>query len=209
MKKMTDMTVAVFVDCQNDFLKGGALAFGYPKKDNFGNVLEFARLAKKHNWQLYATRDTHEATTKAGKLIGGYMSTLEGKRLPVEHCIRGSHGWEVDSRLDEVLDGDAEYVDKFTFGSFDLKEKILGDVASAEIENVREIAVSKIYLCGYCSSICVAANAVILRAEFPDTEIAVVEDCCGDVNKKAHDAAMTVLKMQQIDIIKLDDLLKR
>jgi hypothetical protein len=45
------------------------------------------------------------------------------------------------------------------------------------------------------------ANAVILRAAFPNKRIVVLKDLCGDVNKESFDAALTVLKNQQIEIV--------
>lgn len=177
------MNAVVIVDCQKDFLKGGALAFGYPEEDNFGKVLSFVKEAvSKPDNKVYLTRDTHSA---------GYLETLEGKNLPVKHCIEMSAGWMVDERLMDIIGDRGTYVNKPTFGSISLVKCIEEDIGTP----------SKITLCGYCSSICVLANAVLLRARFPNTKISVVEAACGDVSKEAHDAAMTVLKMQQIEVM--------
>lgn len=196
------MTAAVFVDCQKDFLKGGKLAFAYPEADNFSKVLGFAKHCVKQDWKAYATRDTHEATkfNSAGGIDSGYLATLEGMKLPVEHCVEMTDGWMLDDRLMAMLDGKCTLVNKPTFGSFDLAEVIAEDCkASYDHKPLR------IYILGYCSSICVLANAVILRAKFPDADIVVLKEGCGDVSKETHEAAMKVLDMQQVRVLVVDD----
>ena len=196
------MTAAVFVDCQKDFLKGGKLGFAYPEADNFGKVLGFAKHCVKHGWKAYATRDTHEATkfNSAGGVESGYLATLEGMKLPVEHCVELTDGWMLDDRLMAILDGKCTLVNKPTFGSFDLAEVIAEDYkANYDHKPLR------IYVCGYCSSICILANSVILRAKFPDADIVVLSEACGDVSKETHMAAMKVLNMQQIRVLVVDD----
>lgn len=209
----------VFVDVQKDFVKGGKLEFGYPIEDNLQKVVDFAKecvdaycndstaLAR-----IYATRDTHEATEldDAGckstldalevgktptfhiKITGGYLATLEGQKLPIEHCVEGTDGWQIVDPLMEVLLGKATFVNKPTFGSYDLVEIIEEDFGKN--------GPNEIIICGYDLSICCLANAVLLRAKFPNTKITVKTDLCGDVDKMAFDAAVKVLQMQQIDV---------
>lgn len=177
------MKAIVFVDVQNDFVKGGKLAFGYPIDDNLQKIIDFAKeCVNDPNCKIYATRDTHDAN---------YMKTLEGQRLPVEHCIEGTDGWQIVDPLMEVLLGKATFVNKPTFGSYDLADIIAEDFKTTPEE---------IIICGYDLSICCLANAVLLRAKFPNAKITVKTDLCGDVDKVAFDAAVKVLQMQQIDI---------
>ena len=177
------MKAIVFVDVQNDFVKGGKLAFGYPVEDNVPKVVEFAKLCKDEGCKLYATRDTHNKE---------YMSTLEGKKLPVEHCIEGTDGWMVDSRLMEVLDGFCTFVNKPTFGSFDLV-----DIIAEDFENEK---LDEIIICGYCTGICVVSNALLLRAKFPNVKITIKKDLCGCVNETTHNAALQTAQCCQIDV---------
>lgn len=196
------MTVAVFVDCQKDFLRGGKLGFAYPEADNFGKVLGFAKHCVKQGWKAYATRDTHEATkfNSTGGVDSGYLATLEGRKLPVEHCVEMTNGWMLDDKLMAVLDGKCAFINKPTFGSFDLAGVIAEDYkASYDHKPLR------IYICGYDLSICVMANAVILRAKFPDADIIVLSGACGDVSKETYEAAMKVLGMQQVRVLVVDD----
>ena len=191
------MKIAVFIDCQNDFLKYGKLAYGYPEQDNFENVLAFAKYCVENNLICYRTQDTHDETKYDFKKepISGYLTTLEGKKLPIEHCVKNTKGWKINSKLLEIIESLSTSIEKRTFGSNDLVALISGDIC--HLKNIDEILI-----CGYCTSICVLANAVLLRAKFPNMNITVLEDCCGDVSKEAHDAALTVLKMQQIEICK-------
>lgn len=195
------MKIAVFVDVQNDFIKGGTLAFGYPKRDIVPDIVKFAKdRVDSPDWKLYATRDTHIAggadNEKWVNLYGvPYLKSLEGMRLPVPHCYEGQPGWNIAEPLMEVLDGHCTFVNKPTFGSLDLAELIEED------SGFNGYAVDEIVLTGFCTSICVAANACILRARFPNTKISVAKDLCGCVSEESHAAALKVLEMQQIDVV--------
>lgn len=178
------MKAVVFVDVQKDFVKGGKLAFGYPAEDNLQKVVDFAKqCADDASCKIYATRDTHDAE---------YMKTLEGQKLPVEHCVEGTDGWQIVDSLMEVLLGKATFVNKPTFGSYDLADIVAEDFGKDGPE--------EIIICGYDLSICCLANAVLLRAKFPNVKITVKTSLCGDVDKAAFDAAVKVLQMQQIEI---------
>ena len=207
------MKAVVFVDVQKDFVKGGKLAFGYPAEDNLQKVVDFAKMCKAEGCKLYATCDTHKKTVFEdvgtdvkfdeygrvkdtekinGQPVSGYLATLEGQKLPVEHCIEGEDGWMIVDNLHEVLEGNCTFVPKPTFGSYDLVDIIAEDFGKNGPE--------EIIICGYDLSICCLANAVLLRAKFPNVKITVRTDLCGDVDKAAFDAAVKVLQMQQIEL---------
>ena len=211
----------VFVDVQNDFVKGGKLAFGYPAEDNLQKIVEFAKVCADaycndtvSHWHIYVTRDTHEKTAYKdvgtivnfdtygrvdnteqinGDPISGYLATLEGKKLPVEHCVEGTAGWQVVDPLMEVLLGKATFINKPTFGSYDLVDIIAEDTGN---EGPDEIT-----LVGYDLSVCVLSNAVLLRAKYPNATIIVKTSMCGDVDEAAFNAAVKVLQMQQIEVV--------
>lgn len=189
------MKVVVFIDVQKDFIDG---ALRNEKAiEVTPKIVDFAKECVEKEYKLYATRDTHEATKwiekNCAQVVVGYRSTLEGEKLPVEHCIEGTDGWMIDNRLMEVLDGKCTFVNKPTFGSFDLAEIIAEDFENKEL--------SEIVLFGVCTSICVLSNAVILRAKFPNTKITVMKDFCACVTDESHDAALKVLEMQQIEVV--------
>ena len=82
-------------------------------------------------------------------------------------------------------------IDKLAFGSVELPKMI---------ENFGEKA-EEIELCGLCTDICVISNAMILKAAFPETKIAVDEKCCAGVSIESHNTAVNAMRAVQIDII--------
>lgn len=190
------MKAVVFVDVQNDFVKGGVLAYGYPEKSNTEKLVAFAHDCLAKGYALYATQDTHD----------DYMNTLEGKKLPVPHCIEGTPGHEVIDLLHKDADGNViipygRMIQKLTFGSFDLVDRIFEDFGDND-EPVGSYGepLEEIIICGYFTSICVASNALMLRAQYPNVKITVRADLCGDVDQTSHEAALHVMRNCQIDI---------
>lgn len=187
---MKSKRVVVFVDVQNDFVKGGALAYGYPSNDIVPRIAEFAKESRDRGDFIVFTMDTHGPD---------YLKTLEGKKLPVPHCIEGTLGWELAPALKEVLYGgdplrNIRAFPKTTFGCQALPQAV---------KDVRDDrgGIDEIVLCGGCTSICLLANAVLLRAAFPNTQIIVKANMCFDIDEASHNAALAVLKNQQIDVV--------
>ncbi|MBE7013498.1 MAG: cysteine hydrolase [Ruminococcaceae bacterium] len=160
----------IVVDMQNDFIDG-ALGTGEAVAivDNVKAKIENYR---KSGDEIIFTRDTHGEN---------YLETSEGKKLPVEHCIKGAYGWEIAEGLCE--EGDT-IIDKPSFGWTGW-----GDYNFDEIEIV-----------GLCTDICVVSNALILKATFPDVPITVDARCCAGVNPATHKAALETMKMCQINV---------
>ena len=205
------MKAVVFVDVQKDFIDG---ALRNEKAiEVTPKIVEFAnRIVNDDECKIYATRDTHEETKYAdvqfkGKTetipTKGYLTTLEGQKLPVEHCIEGTDGWMVDERLLNALQiGHSDdskpmfactFVNKPTFGSFDLAEILAEDFADKSLD--------EIMLCGFCTDICCVSCTLLLRAKFPNTKITVMKDLCAGTNTENHEAALKVMKSWQIDVI--------
>lgn len=108
------------------------------------------------------------------------------------HCVRGRDGWQLDKAVAAALSGRGYTpVEKVTFGSVDLPELIAkraGDGSfSAE-------------LVGLCTDICVVSNALLLKARFPEADIAVDSACCAGVTPQAHEAALATMRSCQIEI---------
>ena len=197
------MKAIVFIDVQNDFIDG---ALKNEKAiEVTPKIVDFAKsvmIDVDRNAKLYATLDTHKETVYDNVSVpktaynpelplSGYMTTLEGQKLPVEHCIEGTKGWEIHDDLWEVIGGRCTCVPKNTFGSLDLAE-IIAEDSKGELE--------EIVICGFVTSICVAANAVILRAKFPNVKITVKQNLCAGVTENDHHNAIETLKMQMIDV---------
>ena len=163
---------------QNDFVDG---ALGSREAVAIvPNVLR--EIAKYDKADIIATRDTHSAD---------YMNTREGKYLPVLHCIKDSFGWELNSEIAAALEG-CKIIDKPTFGSTELCNLICGIAKSENIE---------VTLIGLCTDICVVSNAMLIKAALPEINVKVVADACAGVTPESHSAALTTMKMCQIDII--------
>lgn len=129
------MRTLIVVDMQNDFIDGSL-----GTKEAQAIVPAVAAKIKEyqeHGDEIIFTRDTH---TK------DYLNTPEGKQLPVEHCIKGTHGWEIAAGLE--VEG-ATYIDKPTFGWTHWNERKFDEVE----------------LVGLCTDICVVSNALILKAQ--------------------------------------------
>ena len=177
--------VLVVVDVQNDFAKGGALAYAYPEKSNTDGIIEKVKEFISNGDVVIATRDTHH---------DNYMDTLEGKNLPIPHCIHQTDGWELVGQLQTLANmNEIAVVDKPTFGT-----SLVGQFIREVVDKYGPV--EEIDVCGYVTSICVLANCVMLRAYMPNQKIVLLQDLCGDINEDSHKAAITVLRNQQIEI---------
>lgn len=171
------MNVLVVVDMQNDFIDG---ALG--TKEAVAIVPHVVEKIKSFDGIVLATRDTH------GK---DYLSTQEGKNLPVEHCIKGSEGWEIREEIEALLK--EEPIDKPTFGSTALGEKLVRINQNEKIDAITFI--------GLCTDICVISNAMIAKAFLPEVPVLVDASCCAGVSVESHTQALEAMKMCQIQII--------
>ncbi|HAM04564.1 MAG TPA: amidase [Megasphaera sp.] len=163
---------------QNDFIDG---SLGTKEAEAIvENVKNRIREYAPEN--IIATMDTHEIN---------YLSTQEGKYLPVEHCIRNTEGWQIRKDIAALLEHAAVY-EKPTFGSRALAEHLL------HLSKEEEISLE---LVGLCTDICVISNAMLLKAYFPEKEIAVRSDCCAGVTPESHAEALRAMKRCHIDII--------
>ena len=200
------MKAVIFIDVQKDFIDGTlrnekAIEVT-PKIVDFAKECVDAYCNDVASYiKIYATRDTHEKTKmiyhfegneRVDEPLTGYLSTLEGRKLPVEHCIEGTDGWMIDNRLMEVLDGKCTFVNKPTFGSFDLAEIIVEDFEDKDL--------SEIVLCGFVTDICLLSNALLLRAKFPNTKITVMKDLCAGTTDENHEAALKVMQNCQVEV---------
>lgn len=188
------MNAVIGIDIQNDFVKGGALAYGYPKEDIVPAIAKFIEDRAADGDYIVLTRDTHGED---------YLSTLEGEKLPVPHCIKGTPGHAIAPAIAALLNRPIypTIIDKPTFGSFAVKHRIKAVIDQGD-------GIETIYMVGGCTSICLASNATILRAAFPDKRIVVCKDLCFDIDEASHNAALAVLRNQQIDVVDRRELVK-
>lgn len=174
----------IVVDMQKDFVDGAlGSAEAVAIVDKVVNKIEC------FEGDIIVTYDTHPEN---------YMETQEGKNLPVPHCIKGTEGWALDEKVQAALEG-REYkaIEKPTFGSVKLAEYIKEKYNPDDIE---------IELVGLCTDICVVSNALLLKANFLETEISVDASCCAGVTPDSHNAALTTMKTCQIKVTKEQEI---
>lgn len=172
------MKVLIVVDLQNDFIDG---ALGNAGNDAIVDPID--KLVENFDGEVMFTRDTHDED---------YLESLEGKHLPVTHCIKGSDGWQVriDTRGKKIID-------KPSFGSYELVE-YLKDLNKKE-------KIDQIYMVGICTDICVISNALMIKNALLDTEVTVIEDLCKATSEAAHQTSLEAMKSCQVNIIKAAD----
>lgn len=168
--------ILIVVDMQNDFISG---ALG--TKEAQAIVANVAEKIKSFDGRVIFTRDTH---------FENYLDTQEGHKLPVPHCIKGTHGWDICPQLIPLCTEPP--VDKPTFGS-----RSLGDMLATA--NQRE-EIESITLVGLCTDICVISNALLIKAFLPEVEVKVDAACCAGVTPESHLTALNAMKMCQITV---------
>ena len=182
--------ILLVVDMQNDFIEGSLKTEQAPKI--IPNVVK--KINDKENQLIIFTQDTHGED---------YLEIQEGKKLPVEHCIENTHGWEINkdilnawkNKQDRIILENRENnsIIKDTFGSKDLITVLKEINAESPIEEI-EIA-------GLCTDICVISNALLIKAYFPEIEIVVDSACCAGVTPESHETALNAMKACQVTVI--------
>jgi len=169
------MKLLIVIDMQNDFIDG---ALGTPEA--LAMVPAAAERIRAWEGAKAATMDTHGED---------YLSTQEGRILPVEHCIRGTEGWQLRPEIAEAL-GDAPIFEKPAFGSVALAEYL------RSLPDLEEVL-----LLGLCTDICVVSNALLLKAFLPETPVSVDAACCAGVTPERHEAALATMRACQVRVI--------
>ena len=160
------MKVLAIIDMQKDFIDG---ALGTKEAVSIvPKVAARLKKAREDGETVVFTRDTHHAD---------YLSTQEGRNLPVPHCM-------------ELPVLDAPVFDKPGFGSPALIDYLKG---LPELESVEFI--------GLCTDICVITNAMMTKGALPEIPLFVRADCCAGVTPESHETALNAMKMCQISIL--------
>ena len=193
------MKVLIVVDMQKDFVDG---SLGTPEAQAIVPlVAETIEQMANEDTVVIFTKDTHDTF---------YLNSLEGKNLPVEHCIAGTAGHNI---VDEVFlayinvmnkyhdpvdvyplaETDPIRLEKPSFGSVELQNLLY---TMNDVESIEEIT-----LMGLCTGICVLSNAILCKATLPEVPVNVVADCCACVTPESHKTALEAMKLCQINII--------
>ena len=169
--------ILVVVDMQNDFIDGAlgtkeAVSIVPLVKDKITNF----------TGKVLFTRDTHQ---------DNYMSTQEGRNLPVPHCIKETEGWQIRHELDELRQTEA--IDKPSFGSVELGQLLVNENAKEPINSITFV--------GLCTDICVISNAMLTKAFLPEVQIIIDSKCCAGVTPESHETALSAMKACQIKVV--------
>lgn len=167
--------VLIVIDMQNDFVTG---PLGTPEAQAIvPNVVKKVEEYRSRDGSIIFTSDTH---------YDNYLETLEGKRLPVPHCIDGTHGHDIISELNIKPSVMEKVYPKETFG---YKWNTCPWMCCYDVEII-----------GVCTDICVITNALVLKTYYPEMEITVDVSCCAGTSPEKHKAALEIMKSCQINV---------
>ena len=168
------------IDYQNDFVDG---ALGFPGAEALDAGIA-AKVRAYGEGRVLFTRDTH---------FDNYLSTREGKLLPVVHCIKGTPGWELYGETAKACaEVSAPAIDKLVFGM---------DVTDPATAAVLPESADEIELVGLVSNICVISNACVLQARYPEARIIVDASLTASMDQTMHEKVLDVLEGFQVKVI--------
>lgn len=164
----------VVVDMQNDFIDGSlgtaeAVAI-------LPYVLAKVKAAVENDVEVVFTMDTHSQS---------YLESLEGRHLPVVHCVKDTPGWQIHPALAPFA---ATIFTKPGFGSTEL------------IDHIKKGGYGHVEFVGLCTDICVVTNALMLKGALPELPVSVDPKGCAGVTSQSHQSAIETMKMCQIDV---------
>ena len=186
------MKIVIAVDLQNDFITG---SLGSPEAQAIiPNVKDYLRSLDEKDRVIF-TMDTH---------FDDYLEsgTLESKKLPIKHTIKGTDGWLIFEDLTSLPPGPQTLAPKQTFCSWDFDNVITEEVLCSYVRNggnPEEDLEFEIF--GVCTDICVISIALYLRSFYPSIKITCLKDLCAGSSPAAHEAALTAMKSCMIDIV--------
>lgn len=175
--------VLVVVDYQNDFVDG---SLGFLQSENIApKIYSLVAKAVRDKKFIVFTKDTH---------YENYLSTREGRFLPVKHCVKGTDGHRLFGQLadfEEIISPNVVIVEKETFGS-DRLCSVIEEAFSGEPDEIE--------FCGVVTNICVLSNIVLCQTCFKNAKIVVHEDATAALgNMQVH--ALEVLKGLGVEIV--------
>ena len=94
--------ILIVVDVQNDFVDGSL-----GTKEAVSIIPNVCSKIKNFEGDIYVTKDTH---------FDNYLNTSEGKKLPVEHCVKERDGWQLNEYVERALsDKECTIIEKKQF----------------------------------------------------------------------------------------------
>ena len=182
------MKVLIVVDMQNDFIDG---TLGTEEAAAIVSAVA-SRIKNSTGELILFTQDTHQED---------YLSTPEGRKLPVIHCVEGTDGWQINEAIKKAWreNKDTRVISELPENTF--TKPVFGSVALVEFLKSRAADISEIEILGVCTDICVVSNAIMIKNTLPDVKISVNSECCAGVTPQSHSEALNVMRMCQVDVV--------
>lgn len=168
----------IVVDYQKDFVDG---VLGFPKSVALEQpIADKITEYRKNGDEIVFTLDTHN---------DDYLTTQEGRNMPILHCGKNSEGFKLYGQVAKVKDKNDMCFIKDKFGS----DKLFLYLQEREYESIE--------LVGVVSNICVITNAVLAKTALPETPIIVDAACVASNDDKLNEEALDIMESLQIKII--------
>ena len=178
LKHDTTEKLLVVVDYQKDFVDG---ALGFETAEQLDQVIankieEYLKAGQ----DVIFTKDTHYTN---------YLTTREGKHLPIEHCIIDSEGHNLYGKVAGYEKQAKKVFNKTSFGSIDLA-KFISRSDYKEVE-----------FCGLVSNICVLSNIIMTQTYNEKVEITVDLNATKGLSEEVNSSFKTYLQNLTVNII--------
>lgn len=171
----------IVIDYQHDFVDG-SLGFAEAVKleEPIAEKIRAYR-ALGENGEIIFTMDTHDRH---------YLDSVEGRHLPVEHCLQGEDGWQLYGQI-AGLKGEHDMVfSKPTFGSLELADYLRD--RKDEYESVEFV--------GVVTNICVLSNVCLVKAAMPQVPQLLDAACVASNDPALQEAALAVMESLHVEV---------
>ena len=177
LKHDTTEKLLVVVDYQKDFVDG---ALGFETAEQLDQVIankidEYLKAGQ----DVIFTKDTHYTN---------YLTTREGKHLPIEHCIIDSEGHNLYGKVAGYERQAKKVFNKTSFGSIDLA-KFISRSDYKEVE-----------FCGLVSNICVLSNIIMTQTYNEKVEITVDLNATKGLSDEVNSTFKTYLQNLTVNV---------
>lgn len=174
--------VLVVVDYQKDFVDG---TLGFNQSENVSGAI-YSLVAKyvKSGDLIVFTKDTHPEN---------YLTSREGKFLPVAHCIKGTDGHRLFGELEifeEEIRPNIILLEKDVFGCEELCG-VIEDAFNGEPDLIE--------FCGVVTNICVLSNVVLCNTHFKNAYLTVYDDATAALGNM-QDYSIEIIKGMGVEV---------
>lgn len=202
---MRTMDILIIIDMQNDFIKG-VLGSNEAKIA----VDKMCQYLENFKGKIILTQDTHDDF---------YKNSLEGKKLPVEHCQVDTWGWEINDNIkSSIHQKGLELIsvkDEITLENiYKQEDKALIFIKNAfgskllikylqMVDNTLNTGekIERIVIGGLCTDICVITNVLSIKTFLPEVNIQLLVEATAASSKVNQNAALDIMRACQIDFI--------